>query len=99
MQPRNGIQRIYWDRDHHVFHYAPSLARLTVVVSATVLMQFTCHDIGELPALTFIAEWFLLTGRPSGVVQLDGDSVVVEDCYDYFVRHVAPNNGVERPDQ
>jgi hypothetical protein len=99
MRPRNGVQLICRDRDQHVFPYAPSLARLTIEVSPTVLRQFTRHNISEVPALTFIADGFC---SPAGLTasfsfMATASSWMTVTTISFVMS--SSNNGVENADQ
>jgi hypothetical protein len=91
MRVQNGLHLVFSGPDEYVFHYPPSLASLTISASPATLAKFTGHGFAEEYILQFIAEWVLLTGRTTGVVRCAGEKAALEDCYDYFCRHIVQN--------
>jgi hypothetical protein len=89
MRAPNGVHLVFRGPDEYVFQYPPSLATLTIAVSPAILARFTQKSFTETQVVTFMAEWLLLTGRSNGTVRFAHEPVGLEDCYDFFQRHVA----------
>ena len=88
MQVPNGLYLVFRGSDEYVFHHAPSLASLTIVASSSLLAPFTWHGCTPAQVVAFMAEWVLLTGRTTGMVQFAKERAALQDCYEYFRRHI-----------
>jgi hypothetical protein len=87
MRVPNGLLLVFSGLDQYVFHYPPALASLIITVSPSLLAPFTGHGLTPSQAVSFMAEWLLLTGRTSGIVRFTEEVAALSDCYDYFRDH------------
>jgi hypothetical protein len=88
MRASNGLHLIFSGGDDYVFHHPPAHTSLTITVSAPFLAPFTRHGLTPSQAVTFMAEWMLLTGRATGIVRFAEELCAWEDCYASFRRGV-----------
>ena len=91
MRVLNGLHLVFGGPNEYVFHYPPSLASLTVAASPAILVRFTEHGFTNESILQFMAKWVPLTGRTIGIVRFTAEKAALEDCYDYFRRHIVQN--------
>ena len=88
MRVQNGLYLVFSGPDEYVFHYPPALTSLTITVSTSLLGPFTRHGLTPSQAVTFMAQWILLTGRASGIVRFADERLAWDDCYNYFRRRL-----------
>lgn len=88
MRVPNGLHLVLRGPDEYVLHYPPMLTSLTIAVSPAILARFSWHKLTQTQIITFMAEWLLLTGRANGIVRFTEETVALDDCYDYFCRHI-----------
>ena len=86
MRAPNGVHLVFQGSDEYVFHYPPALTSLIISISPSLLAPFTWHGFTPAQAVTFMAEWLLLTGRADGHVRFREEKLAWDDCYDYFRR-------------
>jgi hypothetical protein len=86
MRVPSGLHLVFSGPNEYVFHYPPALTSLIITVSPSLLAPFTWHGLTPSQAVTFMAEWLLLTGRASGIVRFAEEKLAWDDCYDYFRR-------------
>jgi hypothetical protein len=70
MTARQGIQLIFRSGLEYVFAYGSSNGMLTVMLSREAIALFKTHHIGADELARRAAEWWLLLGRPNGMVNL-----------------------------
>lgn len=82
-----GVQLLFRGGCEYLFSYGNPVATLTVMLTAHAIDMFRVHGIGPDITARRAAEWALLRGQCTGIVNLSLENTNLEDFYRHYCRN------------